>query len=284
GATAVSATGSLGPRLVDGGRGALLPVPDPAGLGDVEAGLLSLYALQSKQSAMAARDAELQVRTNQRANKAQLDAFKQAMQRQQNAERKARGFWAKFKKVAGTVAKIASVVASVAAVACSGGAALPLAVGIAGVALSGGGMAVRELKLLGKDSDKVGMWMEIGGAGIGLGSAAAAALGLTAAAASGGSSAMRTVGTGATLTNAGATGMAAGARIAIADHQHDADNAAVDGEASRLAMERLNREAKLIIESSESAAEASKEALVSTQKALESCNRAADVALAGVRG
>jgi hypothetical protein len=283
-ATSVVAIANRASSAVRGGEPSLLPAPDVAGLGDVEAGLAALYAIQSKQTAFAVRDAEIGMQSNKHAIKAQVDAFKEAMRRQQVAERKASGFWAKFKKVACTIAKVASVVASVAAVACSGGAALPLAVGIAGVSLSAGGMAVRELKMLGKDSDKVGMWMEIGGACLGLGTAAAAAVGGTAAVASGGSNAMRAVGTGATLTSAGATGASAAARLVIADHQHDADLAAVDREASQLATERLRQEATRIIESAGAGVEASKEALVATQKALEACNQAAEVAIAGVKG
>jgi hypothetical protein len=252
------------------------------GLGDVEVGLLAVYAMQNQQLASSYQAAENQVASRQAEIKSQKELELAAEERQRQAAKGSGGFWSTFKKVASTVAKVATVVAGAAAVVASGGAALPLAVGIAGVALSAGGMAVRELSLLGKDSSKAGTWLELSGAAVGVGAATAAALGVMSLAAEG-SDAMRTVGTAATATNAGGTVAAAAATVVIADYQRDAEHAAADVQAIRFAMERHHREIKMIIESCEDSTAATRDALQSTQKALESLSHAGDVAISGMK-
>jgi hypothetical protein len=261
----------------------LLPAPDPVGLAGLEDGLSALYAMQNEQMMQACRGAELDVAAREKQIAEQRALEKAATERQAAAMRKSHGFWASLKKVASTVAKIAVVVAGAAAVVASGGAALPLAVGIAGVALSAGGAAVSELKLLGKDSEKIGMGLEIAGAVVGLGGSAAAALGVRALVGTG-STVVKTIGTAAQVTNAAGTGASAAATIAIADYERDAGHAGADVQAAVFAIERGRRETKAIIESSEEGMAASRDALAATRGAIEATGRAADAAIAGVKG
>jgi hypothetical protein len=206
-----------------------------------------------------------------------------AMEAARQAEREASGFWGKLKSAAGTIAKISAVVAGAAAVVASGGGAA-FVVAVAAVALSAGGTVVRETKMLGKDSDKVGLGMEIAGAVLGLGGSAAGALQATSAATSSGSSVIATVGTMAKATNAAATGTSAAAGIRIADLHAAAEHARADVEDASFRMATHQRDTDFLLRTLAEAKEAEREALEVTIKAIEGCNQAADVAIAGVRG
>lgn len=271
--------------------GALLrpPSPDFAGLAGIQDALTVLYADRVKQGALDVRAVDIQARQQQRATEAQQKKLTVAISEQRAAERASKGGWADLKKVASTVAKIATVVASAAAVVMSGGAAAGLVVGVAGLVLSGGGMAVRELKLLGKDSESVGMGMELAGAAIGVGScvAGAVAAGAAANAASTASSATatwQTTKSAAQVTAAIGTATSASAGVVIASYARDSELAAADAAEARGAMEMQQRERRLAVEMLQAAMETQRDALSGTSDAINACNNAAAVAIAGVRG
>lgn len=265
------------------------PSVDFAGLGGVQDALSLLYADRVKQGALDIRSVDTQARQQQRATEAQQKKLTQAIAEQRSAERASKGFWADLKKVASTVAKIATVVASAAAVVMSGGAAAGLAVGVAGLVLSGGGMAVRELKLLGKDSESVGLGMELAGAAIGIGACVAGAIQVGAAtkAATLSPSATATwqsAKTAARITAAVGTATSATAGVVVADYARDADLAAADAAEARGVMETQQRQLRLVVETLQAAQEAQRDALSGTIDAINACNNATAVAIAGVRG
>lgn len=268
-----------------GSQSSLLPPPasDFAGLGNVEDGLLVAYADRIKQGAIEVKAAGSRVTEHKAAVAIEQKKMAEARERQQAAERASHGFWAKLKKVATTIAKVASLVASAAAVVCTAGTGAPFAVAVAGLVLSGGGMAVRELKLLGKDSDKIGMGMELCGAAVGLGGAlGGAAAGVqvasqTAKIADG-------VRTGALVVGAAAAGVAGAATVKVAGYERDSGHAAADAEEASAHIAQHQLESRLVIEVLKSAKEAESDALAGTTKAIEACNQATEVAIAGVRG
>jgi hypothetical protein len=274
----------------------MLPVPrlDAAGVGGVEDALSILYADRLQQGLRDVRAVDVEARQNTRASEAQHKKLVEAIAQQRAAERDAKGFWADLKKVASTVAKIATVVASAAAIVMSGGTGAPMVVAVAALVLSSGGMAVRELKLLGKDSDSIGMGMEIAGAAVGVagGLASAANAGAQAASAaqtasnasSAAATTMKTVKTTAQITAAVATATSATSGVVVADYVRDSELAAADAEEARGHIKQRQQQTTMLIETLRAAKEAESDALAGTMKAIDSCNNAAAVAIAGVRG
>ncbi len=272
--------------------GSLLPKPslDLAGLGGLPDALAVLYADRVKQGELDVHSVDIRARQNQRASDAQQKKMLEAIAQQRAAERDSKGFWADLKKVASTVAKIATVVASAAVIVMSGGSGAPMVVAVASLVLSGGGMAVRELKLAGKDSDQIGMGMELAGAAVGVCGAVGGAMNAGAKAAEAAQAtdsavtAARTIKTGAQITGAAATATSATATVVIADYAKDAEMAAADAEEARGAMQQHQRDTSLLIETLKAAQEGQRDALSGTMNAIEACNKAAAVAIAGVRG
>lgn len=269
------------------------PSPDLAGLAGVQDALTILYADRVKQGQVDVRSVDTQCMQQQRATEEQQKKLAKAIAEQRAADRASTGFWADLKKVGSTVAKIASVVAGAAAVVMSGGAGAPFVLGVAALVLSSGGMAVRELKLLGKDSESVGMGMELAGAAAGVGSCVAGALkvGATASSATataGASTAtrttMQTVKTGAQITGAVGTATSATAGVVLASYAEKSELAAADAAEARGAIDTHQRERKIAIETLQAAEEAQRDALSGTIDAISACNNAATVAIAGVRG
>lgn len=279
GATAgASPSKSVGPAA-----SSLLPAPDPVGLAGTQDALVVLYAMQNEQGAIEQRGASIAVEQNKQVIKVNLDRYMKALEAQRDAEREAHGFWSQLKSSAGTIAKIAGVVAGAAAVVASGGAGLPLVVGIAAVALSAGGTAVRELKLAGADSDKVSLGMEIAGAGIGLGGGIACALRAGAIAATATTTAARTTASAAQGVNAAATATSASAGVVVAGYQRDAEHARADAEDASGRMAIRQREIEWLIRVMSDAQQARSDSLETTRKAIEGCDKAADAAISGVR-
>ncbi|MBX3190317.1 MAG: hypothetical protein KF819_25180 [Labilithrix sp.] len=290
----MNAVGSVsGPLVARGAASAgkagvappLLPSPamDSAGLAGVEDALLILYADRVKQGAIEIRSGEVEVARNRKASEVEQKRAAEARERQREAEKASKGFWGFLKKVASTIAKIATTVASAAAAVVTGGALG--AVAIAAVALSVGGTAVKELKLLGKLSDKIGIAMELGGAALSVGGTVASAFKATEEV---GKTALeltlKKAERGAQIAFGAATATGAAASVKVAGYERDRDLAAVDVEAANGAMARFQRETRWILEALRSAKEAEAEDLRTIMATIEGCNRAAAVAIAGVRG
>lgn len=263
---------------------ALLPPPDLSGLAETQDALTVLYAFRLEQGSVESRRVEVAMARQKQQSGAQLRRELAAMEAARQAEREANGLWAKLGSVAGTIAKISAVVAGAAAVVASGGTGTALVVGIAAVALSAGGTVVRETKLLGKDSDSIGLGMEVAGVAIGLGGSVAAAVGVASAATSSTTGLIGTVGKTAQMAKAAATGTSAAAGIRIAHFDADAEHARADVADAQFQMAARRRDTDFLVRTLTEAKEAEREALDTTIKAIEACNQAADVAIAGVRG
>lgn len=263
---------------------ALLPPPDLSGLANTQDALTMLYAFRVEQGQAETQSVEVVMTRQKEQSAVQLRRELSAMEAARRAEREASGFWSKLKSAAGTIAKISAVVAGTAVVVASGGTAAALVVGIAAIALSASGTVVRETKMLGKDSDKVGLGMEIAGAAMGLGGSLAATAGAASVATSPGTSVIRTVATTAQVTDAAATVTGATAGIRLAHLHADAAHARTDAEDARFRMAAHQRDTDFLLRTLGEAKEAEREALDTTIKAIEGCNQAADIAIAGVRG
>lgn len=211
--------------------------------------------------------------------KKELDALAE----QRKAEKEAQGFWSKLKKFAGSVAKVAAVVAGVAGAAFSGGSTLVAAAAIVAVGLSAGATVVRETRMFGDLSDKIGLGMEIGAAVIGVAGCGVGAFQAQKVAEQTATWAKVTT-AAAQVTGGAATATSAAAGVVIAGHQHDADEAAADAADARGWMEMQVTEKQMIIEWLERVSELESEATDTTVRTLEGCSQAADVAIAGVRG
>lgn len=285
GASAASfARGPVAMRLP--ATASLLPAPtsDFAGFGVLQDELLVAYSDRVKQGANEARSVGVDIVHHRQATAIEQKKMTEARERQQAAERASRGFWAKLKKVATVVAKVAALVASAAGAVATGGTGLAFAVAVAGLALSGGGMAVRELKLFGKNSDKIGMGLEIAGAVLSVAGAGAGALSGGAEAASEGAKLAANVRDGAVIVGAGATATAAVATVKVAGYARDSQRAEADVEEARARLDQHQMATHFLIQSLETAMQAERDALAGTTKAIEACNQATDVAIAGVRG
>lgn len=262
------------------------PAPDFAGVGSLQDALLTAYADRVAQGLNNARTVQAGVVNHRKDSAIQQKKMEEARSAQRAAERESRGFWSKLKKVASTVAKIAAVVAGAAACVASAGTGAPFVIAVAAMALSTGGTAVRELKLLGKDSDKIGAGMELTGAALSVGSAGASALSTSATAASASSNAVTAtrVSSAATAVSATATVTSAGAGIGVAYHEREARMSEADFAKAQAAMDQHRVETRMLIAAYEAAEEAERDALAGTIKAIEATNQAATVAINGVRG
>lgn len=265
--------------------GHLLPPPGLVTGADLAEGALALEALTTKQGRSDVKDVELQVARFRRASAEQTKKMLEAIQRQRELEKEEHsGFWAKLKSIASSVAKIASVVAAAASIVASGGATLPMVAGIAAVALSGGGMAVRELRLFGGASDKIGLGMEICGAATGLGGAAAAIF-LRGAAATGAlASAGKVVSASASGVNASALAGASAGGVVVAGIARDADREQANAEEAKGEVDRRHDESQQLIDWLRAVKASEREYVESTAKVIEASNQAAGAAAAGVKG
>lgn len=286
GLSAPSLVGRSSTSAVLGPAASLLPRPatDIAGFGGLQDELLVAYADRLKQGANEARSVGVDVVQHRQATAIEQKKMTEARERQQAAERASHGFWAKLTKVAKSIAKVAALVAGAAATVATGGTGAPFAIAVAGLALSGGGMAVRELKLLGRDSDSVGFGLEVAGAVVGAAGAVAGAMKTAGAAASATARIAGQVRGGAMLVGAAATGAAAVGTVKVAAYARDGRLAEADAEEARGRLERHQSETHFLVEALDAAMAVEREALAGTAQAIDACNRATDVAIAGVRG
>ena len=277
--------------------GGLLPPPslDLGGVADVEDALIGFFGEQAKQSASTMRLADAEARGHKAVSSAQNQRAQDEISKRVKAEREAKTFWGKLKKLASSIAKIATTVASAVATVMSAGTAGAFAVSMAALVLSTSGTAIKELKLLGKASDKIGMGLELAGAVASAGSlvvdaaknavsGAAKAAGAAAGATGATANALSTVQTTATVIGSATTAASAAFRIKEADCVRDAELAAAEEADARGLAEVRDRQVRAVIETMKAAHEAETDALNATRSAIESCQRATEVAIAGVKG
>lgn len=259
-----------------------LPSAEIAGPADYQDAMLLLMRADLQQGAASKLLGRAEVDRNGEAVKTFRKKEAQALAEQQKTERDSRGFWAKLKKFAGTVAKIAAVVAAVAGSVFTGGASLVAVAAIVAVGLSAGATVVRETQMFGKLSDKIGLGMEITGAVIGVAAGGAGAL-QTAQVANQATTIAKATASSAEVVGAAATATGAAAGGVVAGYQHDADIAAANGEDARGRMQIKEGERQAVIDWLAQVSKAEVEATDGTTKAIEGCNQAANVAIAGVR-
>jgi len=282
----VAATGAaLGPSARAIGTVGRAPLPSPGIVGPADYQDASLLLLQADVMQSSANKAlgQAEVERNRQEVKTYRKKEAEAAAAQEKAEEESHGFWAKLKKVAGTVAKVAAVVAAVAGSVFTGGSSLIAAAAIVAAGLSAGAMVVKETHMFGKLSDKIGLGMEIAGAVIGVAAGGAGALqaGETAATQAPTWAKLTVAGAEATGATATATGAAAG--CVVAGYQHDADEAAADGEDARGRMQMKQSEQQSVIDWLKRASQFEADATDATMKTIDGCNQAAKIAIAGVR-
>lgn len=266
-----------------------LPAPGIAGPADYQDALLLLMSADVRQSAADKAFGQAQVTANKAAAETSRKREAQAVAEQAKAEKESHGFWAKLKKFAGTVAKVAVVAAAAAGAVFTGGATLVALAAIAALALSGGAMVVRETRMFGNLSDKIGLGLDIASAVIGVAACGAGIYGAAtttasaAAAASQTATAVKVAVAGAQLTGAAANGTSALAGGFVAGYQHDADLAAVDAESARAQLETHAHDRQLIMTWLAQVSDLEADAISTTMKTIEGCNHANDLAIGGVR-
>jgi hypothetical protein len=259
-----------------------LPTPGVAGPADYQDALLLLMHADIQQGAATKALGQAQIAAHKQAIDTNRKKEAQAVAEQQKAENESHGFWAKLKKFAGTVAKIAAVAAAAVSAVFSGGATLVAIAAIAAVALSGGAMVVRETRMFGDLSDKVGLGMDIASAVVGMAACGAGVLGAVKAADET-AKAVKIVTAGAQLTGALATGTSAVAGGFVAGYQHDADLSAVDAESARAQMATHSRDRQMVMDWLASVSDLEADATNTTMRTLEACNQATNIAIAGIR-
>lgn len=261
----------------------LLPPPPIAGPADYQDAVMILMAAQVDQAGADRSSAAVQAQKIKVASERAMNDGLQANARQREAERAARGFWGFLKKIAGAVAKIAAAVAAAALAVFSGGATLPAICAVATIALSGGAALVRETRMFGELSDKVGMGLDIAaiatcGTGAIAGLAGAAPKVVDSA-----SAVMSKVANGAQLVAAGGSAVAGASTAVVAGFQREADLAVADGEAAREKQQLSARERQSLGEWVQRIREIESDAHQSTTKLLEGMHDATNVAINGMR-
>jgi hypothetical protein len=227
---------------------------------------------------------QAQLRAAKEATAKNLKKELDAIAEQRKAEKESHGFWNKLKKFAGTIAKVSAVVAGVAGSVFSGGSSLLLVAAVVAVSLSAGAMVVRETRMFGDLSDKIGLGMDIASAVIGIAGCGVGLLKVGEQAAQQTAIWAKVTTASAQLTGGAATATGAAAGVVVADYQHDADLAAADAADARGQMEIQIRERQMIIEWLERVSDLEAESTDITVRTLEGCSQAADIAIAGVRG
>lgn len=231
--------------------GSLLPVPLDVG-GDA---MMALMVLMSKGREVGKQVAQARVSSNNRERKEAIARELQAYQEAARA-RESGGFWGKVKSTCSTLCKVAAVVGAAAAAVSTAGTGAPFALALAGAALSAGGFALGETKVLQEMglSDSQAAWVEfgvsLGGAACTLGSSLAAgavaskAGDAAAKAGDGGDKvfkALKVTQLGAGVVQ-GTAGIAGGvATIKAGDYEADATDHLADALAQQLAREKLER-------------------------------------------
>jgi hypothetical protein len=175
-------------------------------------------------------------------------------------------FWNDLEQGAMWVAKVAAVVGSVVVTVASGGAAAITLAG-AGLLLSAGGEVIARTKCFGKDSEAIGLGLEIGGAVAGLTTA------LTSAAVAG-SSIAKGFGTASNVLSAGATGVAGAAHVKNAEFSANAQSAEADATEAAHQERELQQVASWVIDEMKADSKSRQRGLQATQGAIEANDRA----------
>jgi hypothetical protein len=205
----------------------LLADPHASGFGSdaAENAMSMMYTLIAREGQFSLAIGENAITTARNEQNVQLQQEKQAELAEQQAEANQGGFWHDLLSVAEDVAKVAGIVVGVAAVAaasvCTCGAAGVAAVVIAATLISAGEV-VSATGCLGKDSDYIGMGMEVVGSVItmGVASGALASDALTEVA--------HTVSTVAQVTGGAATVVAGASTIEVDHFQGETEDDAAD--------------------------------------------------------
>jgi hypothetical protein len=266
------------------GARAPLPAPGIAGPADYQDALMLLMRDDVQQASARKIIGQAQLRAAKEATAKNLKKELDAIAEQRKAEKESHGFWNKLKKFAGTIAKVSAVVAGVAGSVFSGGSSLLLVAAVVAVSLSAGAMVVRETRMFGDLSDKIGLGMDIASAVIGIAGCGVGLLKVGEQAAQQTATWAKVTTASAQLTGGAATATGAAAGVVVADYQHDADLAAADAADARGQMEIQIRERQMIIEWLERVSDLEAESTDITVRTLEGCSQAADIAIAGVRG
>jgi hypothetical protein len=259
-----------------------LPSPGVAGPADYQDAVLLLMRADVQQGVASRALGRTQIDAHKHALDTNRKKEAQAVVEQQKAEKESHGFWAKLKKFAGTVAKIAAVAAAAVSAVFTGGATLVAIAAIAAVALSGGAMVVRETRMFGSLSDKVGLGMDIASAVVGIAACGAGALSAVKAADET-AQAVKVVTAGAQLTGAVANGTSAVAGGVVAGYEHDADLAAADAAEARSRMQTASRDRQMVMTWLAQVVDVEADAASTTMKTLEACNQATNIAIGGIR-
>lgn len=282
----VAATGAAFGATTQGiGAGARAPLPSPGIVGPADYQDASLLLLRADVMQGSANKllGQADVERNRKAVKTYRKKEADAVAAQEKAERESHGFWAKLKKFAGTVAKVAAVVVAVAGSVFTGGSSLIAAAAIVAAGLSASAMVVKETHMFGKLSDKIGLGLEIASAVIGVAACGAGLLQAGEQAATQVPTWAKATVAGAEATGAAATATGAAAGVVVADYQHDADEAAADGEDARGRVQMKQSEQQSVIEWLKQVSQFEADATDATIKTIDGCNQAAKIAIAGVR-
>jgi hypothetical protein len=277
-----AALGATAQGIGPAGRAAL-PPPGIVGPADYQDASLLLLRADVMSSSANKLLGQAEAEHNRQAVKTYRKKEADAVAAQEKAERESHGFWAKLKKFAGTVAKVAAVVVAVAGSVFTGGSSLLAAAAIVAAGLSASAMVVKETHMFGKLSDKIGLGLEIASAVIGVAACGAGVLAGGAEAATEAPTWAKLTVSGAEATGAAATATSAAAGGVVAGYQHDADEAAADGEDARGRAQMKQSEEQSVIDWLKRVSQFEADATDATIKTIDGCNQAAKIAIAGVR-
>jgi len=219
----------------------LLPEPGAAGLTGTEDALAMMYSLVAKQGEVALALGENGVAAATRDQDAQLALERQAELAQQQADaNQGGGFWHDLLSDAEDVAKVAGIVVAVAAAAvatvCTAGAAGIAIVAVAAVLVSSGA-AVSATHCFGKDSEAIGIGMEVAGSVLTMG-AAASTLSATAL-----TQTIQAISTVSQATQGAAMVLAGISSIEVAKFQGESEDDAAD---VQQALNKMNEQGRLV--------------------------------------
>jgi hypothetical protein len=254
----VIGTDGTSPEAIHGGPPPLLAEPGAGGLNGTQDALSMLYSLVATQSNLAMTIGENGVASAEKSQQTQLALEKQAEIAQEQAEADQGGFWHDLLSVAEDVAKVAGIVVAAAAAAvatvCTAGTAGIAIVAIAAVLISAGAV-VSATNCFGKDSQIIGMGMEVAGSILTAGVAASALASTTI------SEATQAVSSGAQVVEGVATVVAGISSIEVAKFQSESEDDAADVQHALNTMNQQSRIVNDLIAGLKSTEESNKNAL-----------------------
>jgi hypothetical protein len=170
-------------------------------------------------------------------------------------------FWKDIAAGAATIGKWAAIAATAAALSMTGAGAAAVVV-LGAMAVSAAGSVVVQTRCLGKESDKIGLGMELGGAAV----ATVASAGV-AAGSSGVNAGLATMSTAGNAVSGGANVVCGIADIRGGDFQKEAIDAAGDAQAARYHIQQMQREVAAIVDDLKDSEKTSRRVLESFQQA-----------------